>query len=196
MNLPNTLTLLRIILTFAFILFLFIGGMPAKVAAIFIFLTASLTDVLDGFFAKKNNQITDFGKLMDPIADKVLVLSALLAFVQLGIVEGWMVVAIISREIVVTGLRMLALTKGRVIQADGFGKRKTVWQVFVIFLILLFLIFKEGGTGVFRFWNNSAEIAYAEAIYALMLITVVFTLSSGISYLVKNREVYSNAKTH
>ncbi|MFA6141683.1 MAG: CDP-diacylglycerol--glycerol-3-phosphate 3-phosphatidyltransferase [Candidatus Omnitrophota bacterium] len=195
MNLPNTLTLLRIILTFAFILFLFIGGMQAKIAAMFIFLVASLTDVLDGFFAKRNNQITDFGKLMDPIADKVLVLSAFLAFVQLGIVEGWMVVAVVFREVVITGLRMLALTKGKVIQADGFGKRKTVWQVSVIFLILLFLIFREGGSGVFGFWIGSVEIAYRHAIYALMLITVVFTLSSGISYLVKNREVYSNAKT-
>jgi len=195
MNLPNTLTLLRIALTFAFILFLFVGGMPAKIAAMFIFLAASLTDVLDGFFAKRNNQITDFGKLMDPIADKVLVLSALLAFVQLGIVEGWMVVAVVFREIVVTGLRMLALTKGKVIQADGFGKRKTVWQVFVIFLILLFLIFKEGGSSAFGFWTSSIEGVYTRVIYILMLITVVFTLSSGISYLIKNREVYSNAKT-
>lgn len=195
MNLPNKLTVLRIMLAAAFLLFLFSKGITSKVIALFIFLLASFTDFLDGFLAKRTNQITDFGKLMDPIADKILVLSAMLAFVEMGIIAGWMVVAIVFREIVITGLRVLALNKGKVMQSDSGGKHKTVWQIFAIFFILVFIIFKEGGARYFGFWNSSVEVFYRDMIFLLMFVTVVFTLSSGISYLIKNREVYSNAKT-
>jgi CDP-diacylglycerol---glycerol-3-phosphate 3-phosphatidyltransferase len=194
MNLPNKLTVFRIILTVAFVIFLFSNGLFSKIMALLIFLLASLTDVLDGFIAKRNNQITDFGKLMDPIADKILILSAFLAFVEMGIVPGWMAVAIIFREIVITGLRLFALNQGKVLQSDGGGKQKMAWQVLSVFFILLFLIFKEGGSGIFRFWSVSVERSCGIFIYILMAITVVLTLSSGVSYLVKNREVYSNAK--
>jgi len=194
MNLPNKLTMFRIFLTAVFILFLFSQGLTSKLLALFTFLLASLTDLLDGFIAKKNNQVTDFGKLMDPIADKILVLSAFLAFVEIGVIPGWMVIAIIFREIVVTGLRLFALGKGQVLQARRSGKHKTVCQVASIFVILIFLIFKEGGPEVFKFWNAHVENLYAGFIYIMMLITVMLTLSSGMSYLIKNREVYSNAK--
>ena len=141
MNLPNKLTISRIVLTFVFMAFLYTHGILAKTLALFTFLFASLTDALDGYIAKKNNQITDFGKLMDPIADKILVLSAFIAFVVMKIIPSWMVIVIILREIAVTVLRAIALGKGKVIQADGAGKHKTVWQMFVIAVILLFLIF-------------------------------------------------------
>ena len=118
MNLPNKLTILRIALAVVFVVLLFIPGLPAKIGALITFLAASLTDLLDGYLAKKNGQITDFGILMDPIADKILILSAFLAFVQMQLVEAWMVVIIIFREAVVTGLRVLALAKGKVIKAD------------------------------------------------------------------------------
>ncbi|MDP3789079.1 MAG: CDP-diacylglycerol--glycerol-3-phosphate 3-phosphatidyltransferase, partial [Candidatus Omnitrophota bacterium] len=176
-----------------FLFFLFSKGIISKAIALFIFLIASLTDLLDGFLAKRTNQITDFGKLMDPIADKILVLSALLAFVEMGIIAGWMVVAIVFREIVITGLRVLALSKGKVMPSDSGGKHKTVWQIFAIFFILLFIILKEGGSRHFGFWNSSAEVFYRDAIFLVMFVTVVFTLSSGVSYLIKNKEVYSNA---
>jgi len=195
MNLPNKLTVLRIMLAAAFLLFLFSKGITSKVIALFIFLLASFTDFLDGFLAKRTNQITDFGKLMDPIADKILVLSAMLAFVEMGIIAGWMVVAIVFREIVITGLRVLALNKGKVMQSDGGGKHKTVWQIFAIFFILVFIIFKEGGARHFGFWSSSVEVFYRDMIFLLMFVTVVFTLSSGVSYLIRNKEVYSNAKT-
>ena len=195
MNLPNKLTVFRIVLAVAFVAFLFSNGLASKTVALFIFLLASLTDLLDGFIAKRNNQITDFGKLMDPIADKILILAALLAFVQMGVVAGWMVVAIIFRDVVITALRLFAFSRGKVIQADGGGKRKTVWQVSTVFFILLFLIFREGGERVFGFWSGQVEAVYEQVIFILMLITVIFTLASGLSYLVRNREVYSNAKT-
>lgn len=195
MNLPNKLTVLRIALAFIFMAMLFVDGMAARIAALLIFLFASLTDALDGYFAKKNNQVTDFGKLMDPIADKILVLAAFLAFVQMGIVQAWMVVVIIFREIAVTSLRILALTKGKVLQAEMGGKHKTAWQFFTILAILFFLILRTGGAGVFKFWTAGLEAAYRNFIFYVMLLAVVLTLTSGLSYLFKNREVYSNAKT-
>lgn len=194
MNLPNKLTILRIVLAFVFILFLFIHGLGAKIAAFVVFLSASLTDLLDGYLAKKNNQITDFGRLMDPIADKILILSAFLAFVEMGLVPAWMVVVILFREAAVTGLRVLALSKGRVIPADSGGRHKTVSQVLAILAILLLIIFREAGPFASAFWSPDTEAIYKDSIYALMLITVALTLISGISYLLKNREVYAHAK--
>ena len=194
MNLPNKLTISRIILTFVFMLLLFSKGVLPKVLALFIFLLASFTDFLDGFLAKKRNEITDFGKLMDPIADKILVLAAFLAFVEMKLIPAWMVVIIIFREVAITGLRVLALTKDRVIPADDGGKHKTVSQIFAVFAILLFLIFREAGMKVFQFWNGGIEAIYKNAIFILMLVTIILTLISGAAYLVKNREIYINAK--
>lgn len=194
MNLPNKLTIARIILAFVFILLLFMHGLGAKIAAFVVFLLASFTDLLDGYLAKKNSQITDFGRLMDPIADKILILSAFLAFVEMGLVPAWMVVIILFREVAVTGLRILALNKGRVIPADSGGKHKTVSQVAAILAILLLIIFRAAGPIAPAFWSARTEAIYKESIYALMLITVLLTLISGVSYLVKNREVYAHAK--
>lgn len=196
MNLPNKLTMLRIILVVVFMLFLFSHGVLAKTFALLTFLCASFTDFLDGYIAKKRNMITDFGKLMDPIADKILVLSAFLAFVEMELIPAWMVVIIIFREMAVTGLRISALTKEKVIEADDGGKHKMVSQVLSILAILLFLIFKNAGIKVFNFWNDSAELLYKDAIFLFMFITTFLTLISGISYLVKNRGVYFNAKTN
>ena len=194
MNLPNKLTILRIALTFIFMAFLYTHGVLAKTLALCVFLLASITDALDGYIAKKNNQITDFGRLMDPVADKILVLAALLAFVEKGVVPAWIVVLIIFREVTVTSLRILALKKGQVLQADGGGKKKTVWQLITIMIMLLFLIFKEGGAAKFKFWSIGAEVLYKDAIFVIMLIAVTLTLASGIAYFIKNRGVYSNEK--
>lgn len=196
MTIPDKLTISRIFLTFIFMYFLFSHGVLAKTLALFTFLLAAFTDFLDGFIAKASNISTDFGKLMDPVADKILVLSAFLAFVEMKLVPAWMVVIIILREITITGLRILSMTKGLVIPADTGGKHKMVSQVLAIFAILLFIIFREAGIKTFYFWNDRIESAYKDAIFVLMFITVLLTLVSGISYLVKNRRVYSNAKTN
>lgn len=195
MNLPNKLTIFRIFLVVVFMLFLFSHGVTSKCLALCIFLAASFTDFLDGYIAKKNNMVTMFGKLMDPIADKILVLSALLAFVEMKLIPAWMVVIIIFREVTITGLRITALTQGKVLAAENGGKHKMVSQVLSIFVILLFLIFREGGSNVFDFWNISTEKAYKDIILVLMTITTLLTLVSGISYLIKNKGVYFNAKT-
>ncbi|MCX5666318.1 MAG: CDP-diacylglycerol--glycerol-3-phosphate 3-phosphatidyltransferase [Candidatus Omnitrophica bacterium] len=196
MNLPNKLTVLRIILVAVFMFFLFSKGVVMKSLALVTFLTASFTDILDGYIAKKYKMVTDFGRLMDPIADKILVLSAFLAFVEMELIPAWMVVIIIFRDVAVTGLRMSALTKGKVISADEGGKHKMVSQVFAIVAILFFLIFREAGMKVFDFWNASTERIYKDAIFILMSITTLLTLISGVSYLIRNKGVYFNAKSH
>jgi CDP-diacylglycerol--glycerol-3-phosphate 3-phosphatidyltransferase len=171
-------------------LFLFSHGVLFKCLALLVFLAASFTDFLDGYIAKKNNMVTNFGKLMDPVADKILVLSAFLGFVEMELVPAWMAVIIISREITVTGLRIAALTQSKVLAADDGGKHKMVSQVFSIIAILLFLIFREAGIKTFGFWSGSTERIYKDAIFVLVLITTFLTLVSGISYLIKNKKMY------
>jgi len=189
MNLPNKLTILRISLTFVFMFSLFLfEGIVARIASLLIFSIACLTDFLDGFIARKKDLVTNFGKLMDPIADKLLVIGAFIAFVELGIVSAWMVILIIGREMIITGLRILAATKGKFLAAEKGGKHKTVWQMAAIFLILGYLIFKEVSINL-SFWNAKVELWCEVGIFTFMMITVALTLSSGISYLLRNRRL-------
>ena len=184
MNLPNKLTISRIILAAIFILLLFIRGAGSKFFALAVFLIACITDYYDGLIARKRNIITDFGRLMDPIADKILVLGGFLAFVEMKIIPAWMVMVIIARELIITGVRLLALSKKKVLSAEIAGKHKTVSQIIAVLSIIVFLIIRDSGF-VFRY------IAYyKEGVYILMLITVVMTLASGISFMIKNNYVF------
>ena len=187
MNLPNKLTISRIILTFIFMLFLFSRGIFMKLMALATFFAASLTDYYDGRIARKTGQVTDFGRFMDPIADKVLIIASFLAFVELNLVPAWMVVLIISRELLITGLRIFAATKGQLLQAERGGKHKTVSQIVAISTILTFLLLREMGMKLFKLWSTSLEQSFRQFIFILMIITVVLTLTSGISYLWRNR---------
>ena len=188
MNTANRLTMLRIVLTFIFMFFLFVHGLWARVVALALFLIAALSDLLDGMIAHKKNQVTDFGKLMDPIADKILVLTAFLAFVQMQLVDAWMVAIIIFREIIITSLRLFALNKGKVLSASRSGKHKTLSQMVVIFVILLFVVFKEMMLEYFT-WNPAWEKLFRQGIFLMMLVTVGLTLYSGLSYLWENRKI-------
>lgn len=188
MNIANRLTLLRIILTFVFMFFLFCQGLWAKIAGLLIFLFAALSDFFDGRIAHKKNMVTDFGKLMDPIADKILVLAAFAAFVQMQLIDAWMFVIIISREILITSLRLFALNKGKVLSATKVGKHKTLSQMVVILAILGFIVFKEAMLTFFT-WNPAWERLFRQGVYIVMLFTVVLTLYSGLSYLWMNRKI-------
>lgn len=194
MNLANRLTVFRIILTFVFIYLLFCEGPLAKTLALVVFTLASITDFFDGYIARKYNMITDLGKLLDPLADKILVLSAFLAFVEMGIIYAWMVIVIILRELLITGMRVLAAKKGIVLAAARAGKHKTVSQIVSIFLILCFIVMKESGSDVFSFWNAEFEFLMQNIIYCMMLITVAFTLISGVLYLKGNRKLMIKCK--
>lgn len=188
MNLANRLTMLRILLTFVFMFFLFCHGLWFKVLSLVVFTLAALSDLFDGIIAQRRNMVTDFGRLMDPIADKILVLAAFAAFVQLQLIDAWMFVIIVSREILITSLRLFALNKGKVLSAGRAGKHKTVLQMSVIFAILGFILSKEIVLQYYT-WNPGWEKVFRQGIFFLMLITVGLTLYSGLSYLWENRKV-------
>ena len=194
MNIANKLTISRIFLTVIFMIFLFMEGFTYKLLALIVFIIASWTDFLDGYLAKKRNEISNFGKFMDPIADKVLIISAFLAFVEMRLIPAWIVLIIVFREFLITGLRLLALARGEVIEAAVAGKHKTVSQMVSIYAILIFIVFKESGKRLFGFWNANMEYYFKQTIFVLMIITALFTLISGISYLVKNRRFLKDAK--
>jgi len=188
MNIANKLTILRIILTFVFMGFLFVSGLAAKIVALCIFCFAGITDLLDGWLARKRNEMSDFGKLMDPVADKVLVLGAFLAFVELGLIAAWMVIIIIIRELLITGLRLFALRRNVVVEAGLSGKHKTVSQMGTIFVILIVLIVKELGIRQ-GFWTSTIENYTQYGILTCMGITVGLTVFSGFLYLWSNRKI-------
>lgn len=196
MNLPNKLTISRIGLTFVFMFFLFKQGILAKSLALLIFAVASLTDFYDGRIAKRRGLVTDFGKLMDPIADKVLTLTAFLGFVELKLVPAWMAVLIISRELIITSLRIMAVKKGKVLAATASGKHKTASQMVAIFTILSFLVLREAGMSFFGIWNPTVEGWFKLAIFVLMLVTVILTLISGGLFLTKNKGLFLGGKAN
>lgn len=193
MNIANRITMLRILLTFIFMFFLsfpFKGAwiLWTRILSLIIFTLAAISDFFDGMIAHRNNMVTDFGKLMDPIADKILVLSAFIAFVQMQLIDAWMFVIIVAREILITSLRLFALNKGKVLSAGRSGKHKTISQMVVIFYILGFIVLKEIILA-YSTWNPSWEMFFRNSIYFFMLITVGLTLYSGLYYLWENRKI-------
>ncbi len=175
MNLPNKLTIARVIMIPFFVLFLLtgLGGAASKWIALAIFIIASLTDLLDGHIARKYNLVTNFGKFMDPLADKLLVCAAMICLVEMGRLPAWIVIVIISREFIISGFRLIASDNGRVIAASYWGKFKTTFQMLMICLMIA----------------DIAQIAVVTA--AVMWIALVLTVVSLVDYLVKNKDVLS-----
>lgn len=186
MNLPNVLTISRFFLTFVFIYYLLQAGFMAKMLAALMFLLASLTDFLDGYLARKRNLITDFGKLMDPIADKFLILAAFLVFAQMHIVALWMVVLIGIREIFITVHRLFVVKRGKVVAAEKAGKIKTIGQIGLIAIILFYLILGETK-------QLSHADLWIQTINFLMAVIVIITIYSGFSYWSNQRLISSHA---
>ncbi|OGX41608.1 MAG: CDP-diacylglycerol--glycerol-3-phosphate 3-phosphatidyltransferase [Omnitrophica WOR_2 bacterium RIFCSPHIGHO2_02_FULL_68_15] len=191
MSLPNLLTVSRIGLAFGFMLALFAHTFAGTLWALGLFGLAALTDLLDGWLARRWHQESAFGILMDPIADKILVLAALLSFVELALVPAWMVVLIVSREFLITGLRLVAVRQGQVLAAERGGKHKTVSQMVAIVVALGYLVARDVA-------QAHAAPAIVEAIttwgsrgvWGLMLVTVALTLTSGVSFLWKHRDLF------
>ena len=172
MNLPNKLTIFRVILIPFFIVFLLVPITPVdKWIALAIFIIASLTDLLDGKIARKYNLVTNFGKFMDPLADKLLVCSALICLIELERIPSWMVIVIIAREFIISGFRLVASDNGVVIAASYWGKFKTTFQMVAVCLL----------------------IADIPALYLLtrivLWIAVILTVVSLVDYLIKNKDV-------
>ncbi|MGI5958295.1 MAG: CDP-diacylglycerol--glycerol-3-phosphate 3-phosphatidyltransferase [Massiliimalia sp.] len=186
MNLPNKLTVLRIIMVPFFVLFLLVDGIPYHYLwALLVFAAASITDCLDGKIARKYNLITNFGKFLDPLADKVLVLAAMIGFIELGLSSSVVVIIVIAREFLVTSLRLVAASDGTVIAASIYGKVKTVSQMVSIVGILLL-------ESINQFVTIGFDIALLSNI--LMWITAVITVISGVDYLLKNKSCINTTK--
>ena len=193
MNLANKLTMIRIFLVPVFLVFITVKDIPyGSIIATVIFIIASLTDQLDGYIARSRNQITNFGKLMDPLADKLLVTAALVSLVELKLVPGWAVVVILAREFAVSGLRTLAASDGIVIAASWWGKIKTVTQMIAIIILLLKVNINTSANAI-SFVNNNSFLSgfFTYVPETIMFIAVLITIISGIDYFVKNRHVIS-----
>lgn len=185
MNLPNLLTVLRVLLTLVFFFFLTQHGLVSVLLASGVFALAAWTDFYDGYYAKKHNLVSDFGKIMDPIADKFLILTAFFVFTCMHIMAEWMFMIIMVREVFVTGSRLLAVRRGKVIAAEGAGKLKTVFQILAIMVILSFLLLQEAGwVGP---WSTHVHDGWFYGITVLLWVAVGLTLFSGVSYLWNNR---------
>ena len=194
MNLPNKLTMLRIILTPIFLAVLYWGFPGADYAALAIFIIASLTDMLDGKIARKYNLVTDFGKFADPLADKILVVAAMLWFVEAGRVPAWMVMIVITREFAVSGLRMIASDNGRVIAAGWSGKVKTAFTMVCIVVMLAMGPVLESYTQALTSFSAPFPPIFIVWIDPLCCwIITLTTLYSGVEYFVKNKDVIRSA---
>ena len=182
MNLPNRLTIARVILIPFFMIFLIFPILPevwTRIVSAAIFILASLTDMLDGMIARKFHLVTDFGKFLDPLADKLLVISAMAVFTERGYMPGWALALVVARELAVTGLRLIAVQNGRVIAAGWSGKVKTTVTMVGIVLMLAFGI-PQGLA-----WLNNT-------VWILVVITTVW---SGTEYFIRNRDVLKESES-
>lgn len=186
MNLPNKLTIFRIILTPFFLAAMLIDFKYHYLVATVVFVAASITDFLDGKIARKNNLITTFGKLCDPVADKMLTTAALLAFMQLGVCNIWIVMIILTREFLVTSFRLVASAQGIVIAAGIWGKLKTASQMIFSIVIMLGIHFVEVYNLDFNKFSLVSNI--------LLSITAVLTVVSGVKYIVDGKKVIDFSK--
>ena len=178
MNLPNKLTVARMI---AVPFFIAAYMLDFFVVAFILFIAASVTDFLDGNLARKYNLVTNFGKIMDPLADKILVYSAFCLMVEDGTVPGWMLIVILAREFVIAGMRTVAASEGLVIAAAMSGKIKTVLQMIAVPLLLFVPVLN----------GTAAEYIVDMAAQAFLWASLIMTVYSGVEYVVKNKEVFS-----
>lgn len=180
MNLPNKLTILRVILIIPFVICMLLPnfGTTGNYVAVAIFIIASLTDLLDGKIARKHNLVTNFGKFMDPLADKLLVCSAMICLTANGKLAAWIVIVIISREFIISGFRLVASDNGVVIAASYWGKFKTTFQMIMIVMLIL------------DFNNDIFQICTTVITYIAVILTVI----SLIDYIAKNKAVLKEQK--
>ena len=181
MTLPNILTCLRVLLIPVFMVLAYQNNMPCDIAALIVYVVACLTDYVDGNLARKNNQVTNFGKFMDPVADKLLVMAALLLFVEDGTISAWMVAIILGREFIVSALRMVAASEGLVIAANMWGKAKTM----ITMITLIFLLCPIGPVML-------GPVSLQDI---MIWITVIITAVSGVTYITDNFSVIKDGFT-
>ena len=195
MKLANRISLVRMSLPVLFLPLILADFTFAKFLALLVFMIGSATDWLDGYVARKYNQISYFGKLMDPLADKVLVASVLISLVQIDsyVLPCWVAVAIIARDFIISGLRQLAMHNKYTLDADSLGKHKTAWQMIIVMLWLTYLALKDIAAKYYtklsenNFWSETIP----EIFHWLFVVIMILTIISGINYLWKHRKLYN-----
>jgi CDP-diacylglycerol--glycerol-3-phosphate 3-phosphatidyltransferase len=187
MNWANRLTISRLVLTILFVAALNSTWLYGRTAALIIFLLAGVTDFFDGEIARRYGSVTNFGKLMDPLVDKIMMAAAFISLVPLKAIPAWAATTVVARDFLITGLRLMASARGQILPAERLGKHKTSWQIItvVFFLVLLSareLKYAEGEAGWwFRAWNQGGPL--------LVWIAVGFTVYSGLRYAWRHRDV-------
>jgi len=201
-KLPNRITMFRMCMIILFIPSILAENIVFNYVALSLFIIAAISDWLDGYLARKYDIVSTFGKVMDPLADKILVISTLLCFVQLGVVPAWMVIISISREFMINGIRIIAAQEGRIIMASNWGKAKTVVEMTAISVILFLKVLQD----TIEYCNESqkwdvilmklgsagdimVQIAYS-APYWLMFAATCMSLISGMDYFFKNKQIF------
>jgi len=187
MNLPNALTIFRVILTPFFIYLLFSTSMYSNLYALIIFILASVTDAFDGYYARKYNIETEFGNFLDPLADKILVSSAFISFYLLDLIELWMVVVILSRDFFITFLRIVMKKNGQSLKTSRIAKSKTAVQLILIIFILIFLALDKMETNMFSLLSNI--ILENNIVHNATFIVSIFTFYTGFRYFQNNYDI-------
>ena len=192
MNLPNRLTVSRLVLTIVFVAVVSTDFPYHYTAALGLFVLAAVTDYIDGEIARRWSLITDFGKLMDPLVDKIMTAAAFVCLVPLRAIPAWVAIVVITREFLITGLRLLAVSKGRVLAADPIGKHKTSWQIATVIFFLALLSFQEFGHPSS---SGTTDLHWQQLwVYGgwtVSGIAVVLTIYSGIDYVWRHRTMIS-----
>lgn len=194
LNTPNKLTIARMVITPLFLAVILLESLPHRFLwALVIFSIASITDALDGRLARKNNEITNFGKLLDPIADKVLTTSALLAFMKFGLCNIWIVMIVLTREFAIASIRMIAASNGTVIPANIWGKIKTVSQMtFTILIMLLCEVYYILEKSYMNFFSKMPSLSVISN--SLLWITAILTIISGVIYIKDSKNAIDYSK--
>ena len=187
MNWANRITLSRLALTVLFVVALNSSWQYARTSALIIFLIAGLTDFVDGEIARRYGVITNFGKLMDPLVDKIMMAAAFISLVPLRAVPAWAATTVVARDFLITGLRLMASAKGRILPAESIGKQKTSWQIITIifFLVLLSIAELQYANQTSTWWAR----AWSQAGPVLVWITVALTIYSALAFTWRNREL-------
>ena len=189
MNWANRLTLSRLALTVLFVAALSSPWRYAHTTALVTFLVAGVTDFFDGEIARRYQTVTNFGKLMDPLVDKIMIVSAFICLVATNDIPAWTVIIIVSREFLITGLRLIGVSRGRTLPAERLGKHKTVWQMVTV---VYYLLLKSINEASWVHLSPTAETIASGVGTIVLSVAVILTLFSGLSYLAKNRDLVSD----
>jgi CDP-diacylglycerol--glycerol-3-phosphate 3-phosphatidyltransferase len=188
LTLPNQLTLLRVILTPVFVVLLLSGSPLYLQISLLVFVIAALTDWYDGWIARKLGYVSRWGKFLDPLADKILSSAALLSFVALGLVDGWMVWIVIARDFIITGLRSYAEYRDQPIVTSRGAQAKTFGQFVVIYYILILHVARSIPAVAERFGPTIEDLMHPQVLFGMMLLVTLSTVGTGLSYLYENRK--------